>query len=152
MGIYRGCIPWDTIIYRGDILWRTYKMFPTVYNSLWVLCIYRGEHVVHGISRYIPCVCIYRGKHGIYRGNNSYIPWGIDIPWMHFIYRGGIPWVIYRGWYAVGTNIIPWGYAVGNRIYRGLQVPPRYIALYPTEYKIVTHGISHLLCNDIPWV
>ena len=39
MGIYRGCIPWDTIIYRGDILWRTYKMFPTVYNSLWVLCI-----------------------------------------------------------------------------------------------------------------
>ena len=69
-GIYRGCIPWDTIIYRGCILWITCTMFPTVYNIPWGPGIYRGEHdvnVVHGISRYnIPWASIY-------------IPWGMHI-------------------------------------------------------------------------
>ena len=89
---------------------------------------------------------------------------GTDTPWMCCIYRGCIPWmtsvipwVIYRGRYTVDNNVIPWGYALGNKLYTvgytGKQCSPRYIGLYSTD-DIYRGCEKYMLWVTmyIPWV
>ena len=105
LGLYRGCIPWATIIYRGCIPWIPLQMFPTVYNISWGPGIYRGEHVVHGISRTIQIYTverIYAVDNTVYAvGTIQYILWIMYMPWTTVIFRGAksIYTVVYIGVY-----------------------------------------------------
>ena len=117
------------------------NMLSTVYPDIYRVYVYTVGHMIYVVGK----IVIYCGEL-IYLGCIAYTVG---------VYRGW--WVLYRGWwYTVSNNIIPWGYAVGNRIYTvGYK--------FPTVYRIVSHGIYH--CNprniprnihfvfdDIPWV